>query len=55
VIAREMNEVTFKDKEIIKGYIGWLYETFPDIPKANTLVALENSEKKNLEMNCEGA
>ena len=54
-LAKEMNEVTFKNELIIKQYISRLYETFPDIPKLTHLDALDNNEKKDLERNCEGA
>jgi len=48
-----MNVVTFNNERIIREYIARLYETYPEVPDMKNLEALENSEKKNLEDNCE--
>jgi len=52
-IAREMNEVTFENEQVIREYVAWLYETYPEIPKMTTFKALDNKEKRELENNCE--
>lgn len=52
-VAVEMNRVTFKDQNIIKGYIAWLYENYPDVVRQTSIEALDNDEKKMLEESCE--
>jgi hypothetical protein len=52
-VAREMNEVTFENKQIIREYVAWLYETYPDVVKMTTFKALDNREKRELENSCE--
>lgn len=54
-LAREMNEVTFKDKQNIKEFVSRLYHTYPDVPKMTHFLALDNTAKKALELNCESA
>ena len=48
-----MNEVTFENDQVIREYIAWLYETYPEVPDMTTFSALKNEEKEALENNCE--
>jgi len=50
-----INKETLTDKKVIKQYISWLYETYPEIPYLTQLEALDNAEKNQLEENCEGS
>jgi len=52
--ARQLNEITLNDKNIIRQYIAWLYDTYPDVPWLTTYPVLANAEKQQLEENCEG-
>lgn len=52
-LAREMNETTFHDKQIIREYVAWLYDTFPEVVEMTNFPALENKEKRDLENSCE--
>ena len=54
-IAREMNEVTFNDRQVIQEFVARLYHTFPDVVKMSHFPALDNNTKKVLEMNCESS
>ena len=48
-MAIQMNNKTFKNKEILLEYVAWLYQTYPDIPKLTSFQALDNEDKRNLE------
>lgn len=52
-LAVTMNRVTFENKQVIKQYVSWLYETYPEVPGYTTMLALENDEKKMVEDQCE--
>lgn len=52
--AYAMNRETFKDKKVIREFVAWLYETYPEVPKMKTFEALENQEKQDIEEICEG-
>jgi len=54
-IASELWNNILKDKKIIKQFIAWLYDTYPDVPRMNSFLALENAEKRMLEQNTESA
>ncbi len=41
------------NERIIREYVAWLYEEFPDIPDSKTLLPLENKDKRDLENACE--
>jgi len=49
-----MNNITFKNKKVIRQYVAWLYETYPDVPDLKHMPALDNEEKRMLEESCEG-
>lgn len=51
----KMNNQTFKNKKVLLEYVAWLYETFPEIPKQDNIMALKNEEKANLENTTESA
>ena len=51
----DINKVTLKNKLVIRQYVAWLYETYPDIPKSTHLRELDNEEKRVLVENCESA
>ena len=51
--AEYINHTLLKDKETIKSYINWLYDTYPEIVDMKRMSALDNDEKANLEDNCE--
>lgn len=51
--AKQMNQITFKDKKVLKQYVNRLYETYPDVPNLTYMSALDNAEKRNLEEACE--
>ncbi len=53
-LAKEMNNITFKNKKVIRQYVAWLYETYPDVPDLKHMPALDNEEKRMLEESCEG-
>ena len=52
-LAREMNEVTFNNKQSIREYIARLYDTYPNVLNMEVFPALDNEEKQALEHNCE--
>ena len=53
-MAIHMNKKTFKDKEIMRSYVAWLYQTYPEVPKMTSFASLENEDKRNLEDTTEG-
>lgn len=52
-LAEEINNFTLQNESVIKQYVAWLYEEYPDVLKLTTFEALNNAEKKALEDNCE--
>lgn len=49
-----MNRNTFTKEKIIREYVAWLYENYPEVVKMKSFEALDNEEKANLEESCEG-
>ncbi len=54
VFSTRLHQEVFTKQTIIKQYINWLYETYPDIPDLTFMPGLDNKEKSQLEQNCEG-
>lgn len=54
-MAEDMNHKTFNDRKVIREYVNWLYETYPDVPDLTIFPSLDNEEKRNLEDVCEWA
>jgi len=52
-MAEDMNHKTFNDRKVIREYVNWLYETYPDVPDLTIFPSLDNEEKRNLEDVCE--
>lgn len=52
--AEELNTITIKDELVVRQYIAWLYDTFPEVVGMKAFPALDNEEKRELENNCEG-
>jgi len=45
---KEINE-SIKNTKIVKDYIAWLYENYPEVLSYNNLKALDNEDKRDLE------
>ena len=52
-IAIELNTKIIKDKDIVKQYVAWLHDTYPEVPNMDYMPELKNEEKKMLEDNCD--
>lgn len=51
-LAKEVNQEVIPNKTLIKQYVSWLYDTYPEVIEMKSLPALENKEKEMLEDNC---
>jgi len=46
--GKEINDIV-KNKKIVAEFLAWLFEKYPEIPKMDKILALENKDKQELE------
>ncbi len=54
-IAYELNTKILKEDKYVQEYVNWLFDTYTNVPNMTNFPALDNDEKRNLELSCESS